>query len=151
MPRVDLAFPHLFTNFPPRIRASLTNLSADPPTPPAQTHRTTDAYRTSGTSRDTGRPLNTGRPAPRYRSFYRISGLHRTSDPARTTGRPVPAGRPTNPETADFVQSRFRYHPPSATTTHLPQPPSFSRSEFEKCVSLCLGYLSCGFTVSLDV
>ena len=150
MPRVDLAFPHNLTIFPPQIRPRFTVFATDPTNPvlnlpddrrlpdvrdPSR-HRTSAKHRTTGT--------------PTTERFYRISGLHRTSDPPRPTGRPVTSGRPTNPDEPDL----FSVVPPSATTylsSHLPQPPSLTHSEFGKCVSLCLGYMSCGFTVSLDV
>ena len=163
MPRVDLAFPHhltifppqirpLLTVFPPQIRPRFTIFATDPTNPVLNLPddrrlpdvRNLSRHRTSAKHRTTGTPTT--------ERFYRISGLHRTSDPSRPTGRPVTSGRPTFPDTAELVQlPPFRYHPPSPTTTYLPQPPSFSRSEFGKCVYLCIGYLSCGFTVSLDV
>ena len=152
MPRVDLAFPHHLTVFPPQIRPRFTVFATDPTNPVTELPddrrlpdvRDPSRHRTSAKHRTTGTPTT--------ERFYRISGLHRTSDPSRPTGRPVTSGRPTFPDTAELVQfPPFRYNPPSATTTYIPQPPSFSSSEFEKCVSLCIGYLSCGFTVSLDV
>ena len=118
VPRVDLAFPHLFTDFPPRIRASLTNLSTDPTTLASDLpddrrlpdvrhltrHRTSAKHRTTGT--------------PTTERFYRISGLHRTSDPSRPTGRPVTS------DVRHFLTQLilFSYVPPSATTY---LPPTF--------------------------
>ena len=151
MPRVDLAFPHLFTVFPPQIRPRFTVFATDP-TNPVQ-----------------NLPDDRRLPDVRHLSRHRTSAKHRTTGTPTTesfTGFPVSTGRPTQPERPDdrylpdvrqtlklliLFSSTCRYHPPSANTIHISQPPSISRSEFEKSFSLCLGYLSCGFTISLDV
>ena len=123
VPRVDLAFPHHLTVFPPQIRPRFTVFATDPTNQVLNLPddrrlpdvRNLSRHRTSAKHRTTGTPTT--------ERFYRISGLHRTSDPSRQTGRPVTAGRPTKPETVDSVQSHlplqptFRnYHLPSATT-----------------------------------